>query len=226
MKIGVIDIGYRNFALSVEHVPNRAIKELEKQYSKLPKKDKIIERRPLTDPLKKFLNVFNKQCKNVLLELTDMNEGETGLQNSTRRNLAKYLESKKSLLKQCSYIAVEQQFKTGQAMNFDAVLFGESCYSWLVVNLPHVNISYTPSRYKTCLLGCPREIIEIQDNGLRTTRPIVKRDRKKWSVQMAKKIFTLRGDTKSLEYLEGNKADDVSDCLLMTIAFVLKTFVM
>jgi hypothetical protein len=224
MKIGIVDVGYRNFALSIEHVPNLAIKELTKQYESLD--HKIIERKPHTPQLKKILNEFHKSCKNILLEVTDMNEGKVGLQNSTRRNLAKYLESKKSLLKQCSYIAVEQQFKTGQSMNFDAVLFGESCYSWLVVNLPHVNVSYTPSRYKTCLLGCPREVIITQKNGLRKVKPIEKRDRKKWAVEMAKEIFTLRNDTKSLEYLDSNKADDVSDCLLMTIAFILKLFVM
>lgn len=226
MRIGMIDIGYRNFALSVEHVPNASIKELTKEYEKLPKQEKIIERRPHSDSIKKIITKFNKTCENVLLELTDLNEGVKGLQNSTRTNLANYLESKKDILKSCSYIAVEQQFKTGQAMNFDAVLLGESCYSWLVVNLPNVNISYTPSRYKTCLLGCPREIIVTQPNGLRSTRPIEKKDRKKWAVQVAKKIFELRDDTKSLEYIEVKKADDVCDCILMTVAFVLKTFVM
>lgn len=225
MRIGMIDIGYRNFAISVEHVPNSAIKELEKEYKKLPKKDRIVERRPHSDKVKMLIKKFNKSCKNVLLELTDLNKGVKGLQNSTRVNLANYLESRKEILQTCSYIAVEQQFKTGQAMNFDAVLFGESCYSWLVINLPDVDISYTPSRYKTCLLGCPREVIVTQPNGLRGTRPIEKRDRKKWSVETAKKIFELRADTKSLEYIEDKKADDVCDCILMTIAFVLKTFV-
>lgn len=222
----MIDIGYRNFALSVEHVPNAAIKEMVKEYEKLPKKDRIVERRTHSESVKTIIKKFNKSCENVLLELTDLNEGVKGLQNSTRVNLANYLESKKDILETCSYIAVEQQFKSGTAMNFDAVLLGESCYSWLVVNLPNVDISYTPSRYKTCLLGCPREIIVEQPNGLRSTRPIEKKDRKKWAVQVAKKIFEMRGDTKSLEYIEDKKADDVCDCILMTIAFVLKTFVM
>ena len=226
MRIGMIDIGYRNFAISIEHVPNATIKELAKEYEKLPKKDKIVERRPHSDKIKQLLNNFNNSCENILLELTDLNEGVKGLQNSTRRNLAIYLESIKDLLNQGSYIAVEQQFKTGQAMNFDAVLFGEACYSWLVINLPNVDISYTPSRYKTCLLGCPREVIVTQPNGLRSTRPIEKRDRKKWSIETAKKIFESRGDTKSLDYIKNKKADDVCDCILMTIAFVLKTFVM
>jgi len=222
----MIDIGYRNFAISVEHVPNKEIKELRAKYQNLKKQDKIVERRPHTEPIKHLLRTFNKSCKNVLLELTDLNKGETGLSNKSRRNLAEYLESIKELLKSCSYIAVEQQFKTGQAMNFDAVLFGESCYSWLVVNLPNVKVSYTPSRYKTCLLGCPREIVETQPNGLRKVRPIEKRDRKKWAIKVAKNIFELRGDEKSLSYIKDKKADDVCDCILMTIAFVLKTFVM
>ena len=226
MKIGMIDIGYRNFAISVEHVPNAAIKKMSKLYDALPKKDKIIERKPHSQRVKEILDDFNLSCSSVLLELTDLNEGQVGLQNFSRRNLAKYLSSHKKLLESCKYIAVEQQFKTGQAMNFDAVLFGESCYSWLVVNLPDVDVSYTPSRYKTCLLGCPREIVTVQKNGLRKVRQIVKSDRKKWSVQVAKEIFKQRGDTASLDYIADKKADDVCDCLLMTIAFVLKKFVM
>lgn len=225
MKICAIDIGYRNFAISIEYIPNKSIKMLRQKYECLDKKHKIIERQPHTKELTVILEEFYKGCKNLLFQVTDMNKGEIGLQNSTRRNLAEYLTSKKELLKKCSYIIVEQQFKTGQAMNFDAVLFGESCYSWLVVNIPNVHVSYTPSRYKTCLLGCPREIICIQKNGLRKVRPIEKRDRKKWSVSLATHIFKQRNDTKSLEYINSKKADDVSDCLLMTIAFILKMFV-
>jgi len=222
----MIDIGYRNFALSIEHVPNKAIKKLQMEYDKVPKNDKIVERRSHSSSVKAMLNEFNKSCKNVLLELTDMNEGVVGLQNSTRKNLARYLNSKKEMLETCRYIAVEQQFKTGQEMNFDAVLFGESCYSWLVVNLPQkIEIMYTPSRYKTCLLGCPREIIEIQSNGLRKTRTIEKRDRKKWSIKTVTTILKARQDYKSLNYIKDKKADDVCDCILMTIAFVLKIFV-
>lgn len=222
MKITSIDIGWENFAIAIELIKNAAIKEFIRKYDQLDKTDKIIERRPHTPILKEMLNDLYKSSKNVYIDLVDMNNGQKGgLQNSTRRNLAKYLKSIKHLLQNSNYIIIEQQFKTGQEMNFDAVLFGESCYSWLVVNLPDINVSYTPSRYKTCIMGCPREVIVEQPNGLRTIRKIEKRDRKKWSVKMAKHIF----QTRNQEFLMPKKGDDVSDCVLMCFAFVLKTFV-
>lgn len=225
MKICAIDIGWENFAIAIEHIKNSAIKTFAEKYASLAKTDKIIERKQHSISVKKMLEELYKNSRNIHLDLVDMNNGKKGgLQNSTRKNLAKYLQSIKHLLIDCDYIVVEQQFKTGQEMNFDAVLFGESCYSWLVVNLPdHTdNIRYTPSRYKTCVMGCPREIVIEQPNGLRTVRPIEKRDRKKWSVAMAEKIFKIRGQEKK----SFKKGDDVSDCVLMIMAFILKEFIM
>ena len=126
MKITSIDIGWENFAIAIESIKNTAIKEFTRKYDKLDKTDKIIERRAHTPILKEMLNELYKSSKNIYINLVDMNNGQKGgLQNSTRRNLAKYLESIKHLLKQSDYIIIEQQFKTGQEMNFDAVLFGE-----------------------------------------------------------------------------------------------------
>ena len=77
------------------------------------------------------------------------------------------------------------------------------------------------------MMGCPRHVMKVLPSGQRIVKDIEKRDRKKWSVETARKIFELRGDTIRLEYLSNiKKADDVSDCLLMVIAFVLKKFIL
>lgn len=218
--VGIFDIGYTNFAFVIEKYSITALKYLIRQYSNLDKKDRLIEQRQHSDLLKKMLDEFYKQGKTLFHDLTDLNQGEKcGLQNSTRKNLAEYLNSKKDLLDNCNYIIIEQQFKTGGACNFDAILLGESTYSWLIFNIK-AEIMYTPSRYKTCVLGCPRSIIETKNNGLRITRDITKQDRKKWSVVMANHILNLRG-----QKLEYKKCDDVSDCILMGMAWILKTYV-
>ena len=227
MRVGVFDIGYANFAFAVEEYRNRDVKMLQQAYSKLPKKEKIIERRQHSILLRTILYKFYGQGSTVHLDLVNLNKGEKiGLQNSTRRHLSEYLATKKEILSTCDYILIEQQFKTGGACNFDAILLGESTYSWCVFNLKDIEISYTPSRYKTCILGCPRSIIDIKENGLRIARDIKKSDRKKWSKQMAIMILTRRKDTDHISYIETRKGDDVSDCILMSLAWLLKTFVM
>lgn len=224
MKIGIFDIGWVNFAFAVELYPNKEIKTFIKKYEKIPKQDRIIERRQHSVLVATVLKEFYAKGETLLLELTDLNKGEKcGMQNSTRKNLNEYLKSKKDVLKKCNYIIIEAQFKTGQACNFDAILLGEATYSWCVFNLD-VPVEYTPSRYKTCILGCPRTIIETKTNGLRVSRDICKKDRKEWSKKTAIEILTMRGDKEHIEYITSRKGDDVSDCILMGLAWVVKRF--
>src|ERR1700759_807957 len=99
ITVASFDIGYRNFSLGIERYTHKSIKDLQKRYNLLKKEDKIIERHNHTPPLKKILEIFYKEGETVLIELTDLNRGKTcGLQNWTRKNLAEYLESRKSLL--------------------------------------------------------------------------------------------------------------------------------
>lgn len=230
MKIAIFDVGTRNFAMIVERVRNSAVKKLEYNYRHLPEKEKIKEGRQHSDRLCGLLNDFYKECETIELQLYDPNQGEkNGLTESTRRNLFTFLEKHRALLASCDYIAIEEQFynpKMG-VINKPALLLGESCFTWLLLNTHQIPISYTPSKYKTSLLSCPKESLKVdKESGLRMLTKWEKSDRKKWSIQKAKEIYTLRGDEKMLEYIDGRKGDDVSDCLLMSIAFVLKTFVM
>jgi len=227
MRIASFDIGYRNLSLAIETVSNKSIKELARKYGLLNKKDKIIERHEHSPVLQSLLNDFYKEGKTELLELTDLNRGQTcGLVISTRQHLNEYLSSRKSQLEKCSTIIIEQQFKTGQACNFDAILLGEAVFSWCCYNLT-VPVEYVPSRYKTSLLGMCRTIIETRENGLRTVRDIVKKDRKKWSVSKVMEIFALRNDEEMLRVLSSQKKkDDLSDVVLQALSWVLKNYVM
>lgn len=226
MRIASFDIGYRNLSLAIENYPNKSIKDLAKKYQLLNKADKIIERHEHSVILSTLLNEFYKEGKTELLELTDLNRGEScGLVISTRKHLDEYLTSRKSQLSGCSTIIIEQQFKTGQACNFDAILLGEAVFSWCCFNLS-VSVEYVPSRYKTTLMGMCRSVIEIRKNGLRTVRDIVKKDRKKWSVTKALEILALRGDQNMRDTITGHKKrDDLSDVILQALSWVLKRYV-
>lgn len=230
MKIAIFDVGTRNFAMIIEHPRDSAIKKLAHNYKSLPEKEKIKEGRQHSPKLTSFLEEYYTQSETLKMELFDPNQGsKEGLTDKTRKNLFEFLETHKSELRLCKYIAIEEQFYNPRmgVINKPALLLAESCYTWLLLNMPNSIISYTPSRYKTALLACPKESLKIdKETGLRILTKWEKSDRKKWSIEKAKEIYKMRGDTKMIEYIEGRKGDDVSDCLLMSIAFVLKTFVM
>lgn len=230
MRIAIFDVGTRNFAMIIEHPRNDAIKAMENTYKKLPDKDRIKEGRPHSEKVSKMLSSFYTQSETEKLELFDPNQGsKEGLTDNTRRNLFQFLEKNRSDLRMCKYIAIEEQFYNPRmgVINKPALLLAESCYTWLLLNVPNAILSYTPSRYKTALLACPKESLKVdRETGLRILTKWEKSDRKKWSIEKAKEIYEMRGDSKMIEYIDGRKGDDVSDCLLMSIAFVLKTFVM
>jgi len=229
MRIAIFDVGTRNFAMIIEKVRNSALKNLVRLYSKLPEKEKIKEGRQHSETLKGYLNQYYKECSTEHLELYDPNQGNTdGLVIQTRKNLFKFLEEHKEILKTCDHIAIEEQYYNPKAgvVNKPALMLAECCFTWLLLNIPSCKPVYTPSKYKTALLACPKESLMVNKEGLRMLTSWGKPQRKKWSVEKAKEIYELRGDKKMLEYMEKmKKGDDVADCLLMSIAFVLKHFV-
>lgn len=229
MRVAIFDVGTRNFAMIIEHISNSALKNLIRLYSKLPEKEKIKEGRQHSSRLQEFLNNYCKECTTEHIELYDPNQGESnGLTVSTRKNLFDFLETHKESLKNCEYIAIEEQFYNPKMgiVNKPALMLGECCYTWILLNIPDVIPMYTPSKYKTALLACPKESMVEDKDGLRTLKKWGKPQRKKWSVEKAKEIYGLRDDQKMLDYMNDiKKGDDVADCLLMSIAFILKQFV-
>lgn len=224
--VASLDIGYRNLSLAIESYSYKSINQLNKQYEKLSKSDRIIEGREHSTTLQAVLEPFLKQGKTLLVELQDLNkEKGVGLQLSTRKNLNKYLFRRKKYLEKCSIIIIEQQFKTGQECNFDAILLGEDVFAWCCFNLD-VPVEYTPSKNKTSILGMPRSIIETSTTGLRIAKKITKPYRKKWAVTKVKELLSLRCDDKTAKKIASyKKQDDVSDVILQSLAWILKTYV-
>lgn len=228
MRVAILDIGTRNFAMIVEEISNKSVKILQQGYEKLSSKEKIKECRPHSPKVINLLQEFTVQGRTIFLELYDPNEGEkSGLTNKTRLNIFKFLESHKEILKTCEFVRIEEQFYDPQhgVINKPALFLGESCYAWFLLQ-KFVNVGYTLSKYKTALMGCPREIYKVDKaTGLRIVSKVTKSDRKKWSVETAKEIYKQRNDMKMVDYIDNRKGDDVSDCLLMSIAWVLKEFI-
>ncbi len=88
----------------------------------------------------------------------------------------------------------------------------------------HLNVKYKgkkevivfPSRYKTLILGAPK-MIKNRNNKIKKMSGA---QRKKWAVEKAGYIFSLRKDIKSLSELNSRKKkDDPADAIVMLQAY-------
>lgn len=192
LRVLAIDIGYKNFALSIDDIDRGILEELREEYAQLePRYQKRVKSptNPYIDDILKKLYLASKQ---VYMEVCDF-EGsakEKSLSIQTRKNLITYLDEHRSLWEECDDILVEQQYvKAGGSRfqaNFRAVRLGEITLGWFLANYPDKRIVFFGSENKTQILGAPYSV---------KTKP----QRKAWSCEKAKEIFTLCKETEVLQ---------------------------
>lgn len=223
LRIASFDIGKKNFAFFVDDVNYKKVKSLREKYRTLPKKNQRRVKGPMNRDVEKMLNSLFKSSTRVEMGVFDITGGETELNVKVRLNLFELLEKYADLWMSCHVILIEQQYfniangrkSKPTGANVDAIKIAECCISWFLFNYSTFkDIRYFGSMYKTHVLGAPEKLTKPQ--------------RKKWSIQKAKEILELRGDTEAISLMNGyknakgkkQKLDDVSDCLLQIYAFV------
>jgi hypothetical protein len=138
------------------------------------------------------------------------------------RSVTRILDSLSEYWDGCDVVLVERQVQYRGVVNTAALRIAHHCLSYFSILRPSIKCIDYPSSNKTKQLGAP--------NGL--TKP----ERKKWSIQYADNVLERRGDTvtqgvrKSMAEKRpresgapmGTKLDDVSDCMLMCLAYASK----
>lgn len=123
------------------------------------------------------------------------------------RDVTRILDSLSEYWNECDVVLVERQVQYRGIVNTAALRIAHHCLSYFSILRPAIKCVDYPSSNKTKQLGAPE--------GL--TKP----ERKKWSVQYADNVLRQRGDTAFLS-ARGKmvaKLDDVSDCMLMCLAY-------
>lgn len=243
MRIACFDIGRINFAFYVEDTNPNGYSDLKKKYHSLPKKLQRKYKGPMNDECKQILKDIFKRGTRVAMRVVDLtlNEVDNSYNNDVRLNLYIYLKKYEDLWNTCDLFLIEEQYynprsnvKAKKGVNKDAILMGESCYSYFIQNhYPFRNVSYFKAALKTQTLGCDDYIYKIdRKTKLRTLKKVQKYDRKKWSIEKTKEIFTLRNDLEGLDLIKDGKKiykqkqDDVSDCVIMCQAYIFKHFIL
>ena len=185
---------------------------------KTQKKRKKREDWEPTESYIEFLEKFYHCGKTIVCSnnnITDTNspdnkkKGSKSLDASLFLRLTDLLDRHKSYFDQCSTIIIEQQMSFGARINTMAIKIAQHTYSYFLFRYRDTKkIIEFPSYNKTQILGAP--------GGLEKPK------RKKWAIEKADEIWTLRGDLGTSMFVGSKKKkDDMSDCLLHVLSYII-----
>ena len=205
--IACFDIGKKNFAFVVEEIDLSQLKSVKN----IAYKDRYLKN---GTPSSQFLSILRKVCKAgkiVLMENIDITYGtdcSLYLDPKIFINMNEVLDKRLKYWDKCSAFIVEQQMSFGKnKRNTMALKLGQHCYSYFTFHYADFKQTLEfPAYHKTKVLGAVKKL----------SKP----ERKKWAIEKAIEILTLREDDDNLSNLETRKKrDDISDCILMCVSF-------
>ena len=205
IRIATFDIGKKNFAFVVQEIEETVLATLDKTN----------------------LDEVFAAGKIILFENIDLTTGckkDCYLDPKTFINMTDVLDSFASVWDTCESFVIEQQMSFGKKHNTMALKLGQHCYSYFCIKYRDFkDVLEFPSYHKTKALNAPRKFGKIKKTYKNGKTKLIQDNHKKWSIRMAEKILRMRKDDVHLAVLMGmKKKDDVSDCLLMVQAYLIK----
>jgi len=219
IRVAAFDIGWKNFAHSVEDIPlfgREGIFALEERYKKVVpavrRKTKNGQESAHVKAVIEGVIMCGKTLDQNVVNLCANDPEAKRLTISARYALFSYLDSLKSLWSSCDLFIIEQQyfstFTRGRTRkceaNIDAIKLGENTFAWFALYYPRKKVEFYGARYKTQVLGAPKGLSKYH--------------RKKWAVNKMLEIMKMRGEGPP-RIAKKRKLDDVADCVLMTQAY-------
>lgn len=233
--VAAFDPGKVNFAFIIEEIDTDMLQGI----TCPSKKDRFIKKGKDDDPTESYIHFLEKfyHCgrtvKCVNMDITkdvvenpqpkkrrkkgdpplEKNEkkkkGSKTLDASIFLRLTERLDEYKTYFDHCSTIIIEQQMSFGTKINTMAIKIAQHTYSYFLFRYGgSKKIIEFPSYNKTQILGAPAGLEKPQ--------------RKKWAVEKADEIWALRGDLETVEMVKSKKKkDDMSDCLLHVLSYII-----
>src|SRR3989344_4958383 len=228
IRIASFDIGKKNFSFYIEEFDSAKLLEMKP----LPKWKRYNENGECTLEMEKLLKKIYLNGKTILhknLDLTENCDKKAKLDPETFFNMNSVLDSHILYFDTCSAFVIEQQMSFGRKVNTMALKLGQHCYSYFLFRYGRVKeVVEFPAYHKTQILGAEKVVYIGKKRGkeAKKWKAMEKRNRKKWSVEKAKEILEMRGESEILLNLRTvKKRDDLADTLTQLQAFKYLLFV-
>ena len=123
----------------------------------------------------------------------------------------------------CDTFVIEMQMSFGKNRNPMAVKLGQHCYSYFIFKYGRFKKTIEfPAYHKTQILGAPKKVLDKKDKLIKMSKP----ERKKWAVEEAYRILTIRNESDVMDNIKTkSKKDDLSDVICQLEAYKFLTYV-
>ena len=224
IRIASIDIGKINFAFLIEEINIERI-----NLENIQKNQRYNIDGTVTTNFKKILDNVWINGTTILYKNSNITTGcikGKYIEQKLFHNMNNLLDEYSNYFDTCSIIIIEKQMSFGKKINTMALKLGQNCMSYFIFKYGMFKtIIEFPAYYKTQILGCSK-IIKTNKKGVSKYISVDKTKRKKWSIEEAINILTLRNDIITLEHLKtSKKKDDLADVLTQLQAFKYLFFI-
>ena len=219
IKILSMDMGTKNFAFWVDVYPRNVLRTFANaELSYQP------DGRP-TLATRRVIEAVSLSGRAILFSNTDVSSLEdtkTVVSADTLCNITDLLDYHKTLFSGCDYVVVERQMQFGKVRNPKAIRVAHHVQSYFHLMFGRLaRVVDFPAYHKTQVLGAPK-VAHLTKKGVTRYKAVDKPARKKWACSIAEDILLARLDWDSIDKMtDMKKKDDVSDCLLQSVAFIL-----
>lgn len=219
IHVASFDIGKKNFAFYIEEYDTSLFKEIENISEKKSRYN--IDGTP-TDEFKPVLDSICTNGKVILyknVDLTENVENNSIINPEYYYNMSDVLDEFSDYWDKCDKIIIEKQMAFGVNNNIMAIRLGQHCWSYFACKYGRdKELIEFPAYHKTQLLGA--EKLEINSSKGVRYKSMTKPKRKKWCINKAIHIFTLREDQTTLEMMkQTKKKDDLADVVCQLQAY-------
>ena len=226
IHIASFDIGKVNFSFYIEEINLQMLNHLE-NISKSKRYN--LDGTPTPD----FLNILNDvytNGKKILLKNIDLTIGTNKNKYFDMElcyNMMDTLNEYSEYWDCVDYFVIERQMSFGRKTNTMALKLAQHCESYFINKYGRCDkqIIEFPAYHKTQILGAP-QIMNTLKSGKIKYKTLGDRERKKWAIEQAFYILSLREDFETMSDIGlMKKRDDVSDTIVQCQAFKYLYFI-
>jgi len=211
--VSSFDIGSLNFAFYIEEINIEELSKIEI----IPQKERYnLNGTPTT----KFAEVLKKvyiNGKKILLANSNITQGSDKTKYfdlELCHNMNDLLDKYSEYWDRTSIFIIEQQMSFKKKYNTKALKLAQNCASYFIFRYGRFKqIIEFPAYHKTHVLGCEKILSKTKKGTVKYTN-ISDYQRKKWAVEEAYSVLTLREDFETLLYIDSvSKKNDLADVI-------------